>query len=145
MRTEGALFGRSEPAPPWTRRFADGASMTLYVPLRGEGRLAGRPIRLGRGGDRARAGAVRRDGGHDAAVGAYRVRGEVPGRLLRVLPPVLVVPDEHDCAAMRDCLEFQLAEGRPGRQIVLDRLLDWLLVCTRRDWFDRPEAEPPFW
>ncbi|KUJ65228.1 cupin [Streptomyces albus subsp. albus] len=80
--------------------------------------------------------------------GAYHVRGEVPGRLLRVLPPVLVVPDDHDCTAMRDYLETQLCAGGaggPGRQIVLDRLLDWLLVCTMRDWFARPEADSPGW
>ncbi|MFF2925784.1 AraC family transcriptional regulator [Streptomyces celluloflavus] len=77
--------------------------------------------------------------------GAYNVRAEVPQRLLRVLPPVLVVPDEHDCPALRDYLESQIAGVRPGSQIVLDRLLDWLLVCTLRDWFDRPEADPPKW
>lgn len=77
--------------------------------------------------------------------GAYDVRAEVPQRLLRVLPRVLVVPDDHDCAPMRDYLEAQLAGGRPGRQIVVDRLLDWMLVCTLRDWFERPEAGPPPW
>ncbi|MGW2626948.1 AraC family transcriptional regulator [Micromonospora taraxaci] len=78
-------------------------------------------------------------------VGVYHVRGRVPQRLLGALPPVLVVPDEHDCAPLRDYLDAQLDAGRPGRQIVLDRLLDWLLVCTVRDWFDQPDAEPPGW
>ncbi|SHF83555.1 AraC family transcriptional regulator [Streptoalloteichus hindustanus] len=78
-------------------------------------------------------------------VGAYQVRREVPHRLLRVLPPVVVVPDEDGCGPMRDYLEFQLTEGRPGRQIVLDRMLDWLLVCALRDWLDSPEARPPAW
>ncbi|PSK88069.1 AraC-like DNA-binding protein [Murinocardiopsis flavida] len=77
--------------------------------------------------------------------GAYDVRAEVPRRLLRVLPPVLVVPDDEDCAPMRDYLESQITGARPGRQIVLDRLLDWLLVCTLRDWFDGAEADPPKW
>ncbi|MGK5532588.1 AraC family transcriptional regulator [Streptomyces sp. URMC 129] len=145
VRAEGALLGRSELAPPVPRRFGEGASMTLCVPLRGTGTVAGRPVRLGD------AAIVRGPEPFEAAgdmtlmIGAYRVRGEVPGRLLRVLPPVLVVPDDHDCASMRDYLEHQLAGGRPGRQIVLDRLLDWLLVCTLRDWFDREEAEPPAW
>ncbi|MFH9265912.1 AraC family transcriptional regulator [Streptomyces sp. NPDC017546] len=75
----------------------------------------------------------------------YDVRAQVPQRLLRALPPALVVPDEQDCAPMRDYLEGQIGGGRPGEQIVLDRLLDWLLVCTLRDWFDRPEADPPGW
>ncbi|WP_327035612.1 AraC family transcriptional regulator [Micromonospora ureilytica] len=78
-------------------------------------------------------------------VGAYHVRGRVPQRLLGALPPVLVVPEDQDCAALRDYLDAQLDAGRPGRQVVLDRLLDWLLVCTVRDWFDQPEAEAPGW
>ncbi|MCG5470465.1 AraC family transcriptional regulator [Micromonospora sp. LAH09] len=78
-------------------------------------------------------------------VGVYHVRGRVPQRLLGALPPVVVVPDDHDCAALRDYLDAQLDAGRPGRQIVLDRLLDWLLVCTVRDWFDQPDAEAPGW
>ncbi|MEU5282562.1 AraC family transcriptional regulator [Streptomyces sp. CA-278952] len=75
----------------------------------------------------------------------YDVRAQVPQRLLQALPPALVVPDEQDCAPLRDYLEGQIGGGRPGEQIVLDRLLDWLLVCTLRDWFDRPEADPPGW
>ncbi|MEW2427021.1 AraC family transcriptional regulator [Micromonospora sp. NPDC047644] len=78
-------------------------------------------------------------------VGVYQVRGRVPQRLLGALPPVLVVPEDQDCAALRDYLDAQLDAGRPGRQVVLDRLLDWLLVCTVRDWFDQPEAETPGW
>ncbi|MCQ8770921.1 AraC family transcriptional regulator [Streptomyces telluris] len=86
------------------------------------------------------------DGRTVLMAGAYRVPGEVPRRLLQVLPPVLVVPDgHHDCAPMRRYLEAQLAAHLPGRQIVVDRLLDWLLVCTLRDWFDRPEAASPAW
>ncbi|MFE9204640.1 AraC family transcriptional regulator [Micromonospora sp. NPDC007230] len=77
--------------------------------------------------------------------GAYHVQGQAPQRLLGVLPPVLVVPDDHDCSSLRDYLDHQLGGCRPGRQIVLDRLLDWLLVCTIRDWFDQPGAEAPRW
>ncbi|WP_431043645.1 AraC family transcriptional regulator [Streptomyces sp. P1-3] len=211
VRADGAVFGRSVLAPPWALRFTDGASLTLCVPLRGEGWIvrergadAGEAagsaaggsgtgqgpwrIRMGeaavvRGpqpfvftddpatvasgaatprevrcgdvwpGERAGRDVAGELAGDAAArtvlmAGAYHVRGEVPERLLRVLPPVLVVPDDHDCTAMRDYLEAQLLEGGAGgagRQIVLDRLLDWLLVCTLRDWFARPEAETPGW
>ncbi|QLE73151.1 AraC family transcriptional regulator [Streptomyces rectiverticillatus] len=95
------------------------------------------------GGGPDAAGGV--DGRTVLMAGAYRVPGEVPRRLLQVLPPVLVVPDDHDCTSMRGYLESQLTAGLPGRQIVVDRLLDWLLVCTLRDWFDRPEAASPAW
>ncbi|GHC64575.1 AraC family transcriptional regulator [Streptomyces cinnamoneus] len=77
--------------------------------------------------------------------GAYRVRSEASLRLLRVLPPVALVPDDHDCNALYDYLGAHFVADGPGRQTVLDRLLDWLLVCTLRDWFDRPEACPPAW
>ncbi|MFF5261149.1 AraC family transcriptional regulator [Actinomadura viridis] len=85
------------------------------------------------------------DGRTVLLAGAYHVRDEVPRRLLRVLPPLVVVADDQDCTSMRDYLEAQLAACLPGRQIVLDRLLDWLLVCTLREWFDRPEAGSPAW
>ncbi|GAA3442433.1 cupin [Planomonospora venezuelensis] len=203
VRADGAVFGRSVLSPPWALRFTDGPSMTLCVPLRGEGWIThpgenGRAhaVRLGevaivRGPEpfvfadepgaaarphppldvrcgAARAGSHTGDaGGPDGRrgrdgrgepggpgeldgrtvlmAGAYHVRGEAPRRLLRVLPPVLVVADHHDCAPLRDYFETQLAGERPGRQIVLDRLLDWLLVCTLREWFDRPESVPPAW
>ena len=29
--------------------------------------------------------------------------------------------------------------------MVLDRLLDWMLVCTLREWLDRPGGDPPAW
>jgi AraC-like DNA-binding protein len=77
--------------------------------------------------------------------GAYHVQGRAPQRLLGILPPVLVARDDHDCSSLRDYLDAQLGNCRPGRQIVLDRMLDWLLVCTLRDWFDQPGAEPPDW
>ena len=79
-------------------------------------------------------------------VGTYDAKGEVPLRLLRILPPVVVVPDNHATyAPLRQYLEEQLADGPPGRQIVLDRLLDWLLVCTLREWFDHHAENPPAW
>ncbi|WP_093276628.1 hypothetical protein [Saccharopolyspora shandongensis] len=65
----------------------------------------------------------------------YRVRGKVSQRL----PPVLVVPDGDGCASIRGFLDSQIAASPPRRQVVLDRLL----VCTLRGWFDRPESFPP--
>lgn len=160
-------MGASVLSAPWAVRFAAGASLTLCAPLRGEGWLIreeeSRLVRQGeaavlRGPEpfvfsdtpsprlvtEARPG-VDVTGDTVLLVGAYPAVGEVARRLVRILPPMLVVPDEHDCASMSAYLEAQLLAGRPGRQIVLDRLLDWLLVCTLRDWFDRPEAVTPGW
>ncbi|AXG79213.1 AraC family transcriptional regulator [Streptomyces paludis] len=167
VRGKGAVFGRSVLWPPWSLPFTDGAYLTLLVPLRGAGWIVpengeARYVALGetavvRGPapfcftdtDTDTADSAGRDrelGGSTVLLAAaYDVREQVPQRLLRALPPVLVVSDEQDCSPMWDYLETQIGTGRPGDQTVLDRLLDWLLVCTLRDWFDRPEAEPPGW
>ncbi|TDE27302.1 AraC family transcriptional regulator [Actinomadura sp. 6K520] len=169
VRGEGAAFGTSSLTAPCGLRFADGPPLTLCVLMRGEGVLRQGdlvlPFRTGEAAivrgpepfvfadtDAPRtvcdAGDVSMSGAADEAVlltASYRLTGEVARRLVAVLPPMVVVPDDHDCASMRGYLEAQLDACRPGRQVVLDRLLDWLLVCTLRDWFDRPEAVRPGW
>ncbi|MGU3501663.1 AraC family transcriptional regulator [Mycobacterium sp. C31M] len=88
------------------------------------------------------------DRGHDATtliVGAYPVRGEISRRLLDELPPVLRVPGGGEGDAVLEHLAAEVAIDAPGQQVVLDRLLDWMLVCTLRAWFDRPGGQPPAW
>ncbi|MEY9211963.1 AraC family transcriptional regulator [Thermobifida halotolerans] len=181
IRGRGAVFDRSVLSPPWAVRFVDGASLTLCVPLRGQGwivRGSGKPRLIGVGETAVVRGPepfvftddpaatppeppreVRCDGGgatdgstvagsaeHTVLLAAaFRTQEQVPRLLLRALPPVLVVPDGPDCAALRSSIETQVGEGRSGGQPVLDRLLDWLLVCTLRHWFDGPGAAPPTW
>lgn len=176
VRADGVLLGRSMLPPQWGLRFDGGPSLTLCLPLNGEGWIVrdggGEPgrVRVGetavvRGPepfvftDEPPAPARPRpeirflehipdSDPEDRTVllaGVYRLNGQVPRRLLRVLPPVLVLPDDHDCTSIRDYLTTMVPGTRSGRQIVVDRLLDWLLVCTLRDWFDRPEAGSPGW
>ncbi|KAA5834303.1 AraC family transcriptional regulator [Saccharopolyspora hirsuta] len=78
-------------------------------------------------------------------VGAYPVRGEIGHRLLDALPDVLRVASGGAAGAVRDLLAAEVAIDAPGQQVVLDRLLDWMLVCSLREWFDRPGGEPPAW
>lgn len=78
-------------------------------------------------------------------VGAYPVRGEISRRLLDALPVVLRVEAGGTGDAVLDHLAAEVAVDSPGQQLVLDRLLDWMLVCTLREWFDRPGGEPPTW
>lgn len=78
-------------------------------------------------------------------VGAYPVRGEISRRLLDALPVVLRVDAGGTVDPVLDHLAAEVAVDTPGQQAVLDRLLDWLLVCTLREWFDRPGGEPPAW
>lgn len=85
------------------------------------------------------------DGSTTLIVGAYPVRGDVGRRLLKALPPVLAVTEDGDTAAVSEYIAAEVAADRPGQQVVLDRLLDWMLVCALRAWFDRPETSAPAW
>ncbi|QBI55378.1 Arabinose operon regulatory protein [Streptomonospora litoralis] len=78
-------------------------------------------------------------------VGAYPVRGEISRSLLDGLPAVLRADAGGTGDAVLDHLAAEVAVDAPGRQIVLDRLLDWMLVCTLREWFERPGSERPAW
>lgn len=134
VRTTGAALERTELSPPWTMRFTEG--LTLFAPLRGEGRIGDTTVRVG---DTAIAkGAVTIEGDAPAVVltGSY---GTVSRRLLSVLPPVVVVPDDDGCDSLRDFLDT----AGHGAQVVLDRLVDWLIVCTLRTWFD--QTDTPGW
>ena len=84
-------------------------------------------------------------GGATLVVGAYPVRGEISRRLLDALPTVLHLPGADAGDAVLDHLAAEAALDVPGQQVVLDRLLDWMLVCTLRTWFDRPDGQPPAW
>ena len=78
-------------------------------------------------------------------VGAYPVRGEISKRLTDELPVVLRVAGGGEGDAVLEHLAAEVAVDAPGQQVVLDRLLDWMLVCTLRAWFDRPGGQPPAW
>ncbi|MFI9150536.1 AraC family transcriptional regulator [Streptomyces sp. NPDC053367] len=78
-------------------------------------------------------------------VGAYRASGHRHERLLRALPPVLVVTEG---AEVCDWLESSAADASrlsSGSQALMDRLLDWALVCTLRTWFDQAGDDAPSW
>jgi AraC-like DNA-binding protein len=77
--------------------------------------------------------------------GTYQLGGEVSRRLLRALPPLLVLrADDWDCTLI-ELLAGEIVKDEPGQEAVLDRLLDLLLITTLRAWFSRPEAEAPAW
>ena len=84
-------------------------------------------------------------GGTTLIVGAYPVRGEISRRLLDALPVVLRVDAGGTGDPVLDHLAAEVAVDAPGQQVVLDRLLDWMLVCTLREGFDRPDGRPPAW
>ncbi len=85
------------------------------------------------------------DGPNVLLTGSYQVRGRVPERLVGALPRVLVVPHTGQLCPVLDLTVAEVERDDPGQQAVLDRLLDLLLLSALREWFARPEAEPPAW
>jgi AraC-like DNA-binding protein len=87
----------------------------------------------------------RLDGPNALLTGSYQVRGRVCERLVGTLPRVLVVPNSGQLCPVLDLTVAELERDDPGQQAVLDRLLDLLLLITLREWFARPDVEPPAW
>ncbi|NKY89609.1 AraC family transcriptional regulator [Nocardia veterana] len=85
------------------------------------------------------------DGETALIVGAYRASGRRHERLLRAVPPVLVVTDDVEVCAWMESMAADAARRPAGAQAMMDRLLDWALVCTLRDWFDGLDADAPGW
>ena len=78
--------------------------------------------------------------------GTYQLDGEVSRRLLRALPPLLVLRERRvGLPARSPLLADEIVKDEPGQEAVLDRLLDLLLIAVLRAWFARPEAEAPGW
>jgi AraC-like DNA-binding protein len=77
--------------------------------------------------------------------GSYLLTGEVGERLLRALPPVVVLRRADWDSPLAGLLADELERDAPGQEAVLDRLLDLLLITALRAWFARPEAAPPTW
>lgn len=163
VRANGAVLGTPALAANTALRFTDGAALTLCAPLRGEGWLLvnGETLHLEPGETAVVRGpepfvfttnlnltsepvdvtcdgtvGAEHAGGTVLLAGAYYVRQEMPRRLVRGLPSVMIVPEDYDCTPLLAYLENALAAGKLGRQVSLDRLVDWLMVCTLRDWFD---------
>ncbi|MEU2281705.1 AraC family transcriptional regulator [Streptomyces sp. NPDC013178] len=78
-------------------------------------------------------------------VGAYRASGHRHERLLRALPPVLVIKEDVEVCAWLETAAADAARLSAGSQALMDRLLDWALVCTLRSWFDQAGADAPSW
>jgi AraC-like DNA-binding protein len=85
------------------------------------------------------------DGATIMLTGTYHLEGEVSQRLLRALPPLLVLPTDAWDSPLVALLAEEVVKEEPGQEAVLDRLLDLLLIAALRAWFARPEAEPPAW
>lgn len=78
--------------------------------------------------------------------GAYRFAGDIGAGLVNALPPIFLIPSRMDnpIHGVVALLSRELSHAEPGRQTVLDRLLDVLVVLGLRTGLaSSPEA--PAW
>lgn len=125
VRADGAGVRRTEV----DGKHAFRGGLTLYALASGEMHVLGETAKAG---DIVVAqGPLAVQGRASVISGTYDVTGAVARRLTKVLPRSLVVAGSDECAA------FYGAVGLGGPQVVADRLLDWLMTCALREWFDR--------
>jgi AraC-like DNA-binding protein len=79
--------------------------------------------------------------------GAYRFHGDLCAQLVAAIPDLLVVRagDLPHLRGIVDVMVDETSSARPGRSVVLDRLLDVVLVEVVRWWFDRSTTDAPAW
>ena len=85
------------------------------------------------------------DGSTVVLIGTYLMQGEISGRLLDALPPLLSLTTDVWQCPLTPLLMEEIVRDEPGQEVVLDRLLDLLVIAALRAWFSRPEAEAPAW
>ncbi|MDG4859612.1 AraC family transcriptional regulator [Streptomyces sp. T-3] len=88
---------------------------------------------------------ARAEGSVQMLVGTYSMHGEIKGRLLDALPPLLVLSGDVWESPFTRLLADEMAKDEPGQEVVLDRMLDLMLISSLRAWFSRPDAEAPSW
>lgn len=121
------------------------------LPQRGglrDGRLGGGPP-AGPSNDGAANGGLA-DGAAAGAttliVTAYRATRSRHERLLRTLPPTLVLSEEAESVFWLDAARDALSRRHlPGGQALVDRVVDMGLVCSLACWFEQEGADAPAW
>ncbi|MFE3256545.1 AraC family transcriptional regulator [Nocardia sp. NPDC059091] len=78
-------------------------------------------------------------------VGAYRTSTRRHERLLRALPPVVVISEDFQTCGWYESAAAAAVGQSAGSQAMMDRLFDWSLVCTLRNWFEQAGPEAPTW
>lgn len=78
-------------------------------------------------------------------VGTYPSISEAGFRLLRALPPAIVMRAAEHRPGLIDVLAEEINGEGIGQASLLDRLLDGLTVTAIRHWAGSPGADPPGW
>ena len=85
------------------------------------------------------------DGDTVVVIGTYEQLGERGRRILRDIPPLVVVDSDDSGSRWVDLIDAELVRDVPGQGVVLDRLLDLLTVSALRAWFDSSAERAPGW
>lgn len=83
------------------------------------------------------------DGATMLVTGTYESAGAASQRLLRALPPLIVLQRGDFDTRLLDILVDEAVRDEPAQGAVLDRLLDMVLIAALRAWFARNDA--PAW
>lgn len=78
-------------------------------------------------------------------VGAYEHLSDISDRLLRALPPVLLLSHEDWQSPLVALLCDEVIKDEPGQAAVLDRLLDLLVTAVLKAWFAQHDVNRPEW
>ncbi|HET6859023.1 MAG TPA: AraC family transcriptional regulator [Streptomyces sp.] len=78
-------------------------------------------------------------------VGTYQSVSEAGSRLLKALPPALLMRAADHRPGLVDVLAHEIHGEGLGQASLLDRLLDGLTVTAIRHWAASPAADPPGW
>ena len=78
-------------------------------------------------------------------VGAYEHLSDISDRLLRALPPILVIRREDWESPLVPLLCEEVVKDEPGQAAVLDRLLDLLVTAVLKAWFGQQDTNQPAW
>lgn len=84
-------------------------------------------------------------GGDTMLVGTYPSVSEIASRLIRTLPPALLVRAAEHHPGLVELLAGEIRGVGIGQASLLDRLLDCLTVAAIRQWAESPSADPPGW
>jgi AraC-like DNA-binding protein len=78
-------------------------------------------------------------------IGAYEHLSDISERLLRALPPVIILTQADWKSPLVDLLCDEVTKDEPGQAAVLDRLLDLLLTAVLKTWFAQHDSRRPEW
>ena len=78
-------------------------------------------------------------------VGAYDHLSDISDRLLKALPPVLLLSSGAWESPLVPLLCEEVIKDEPGQAAVLDRLIDLLVTAVLKAWFAQQDSNAPDW